>query len=65
MCRTSLAVVLAVTAGSVVLSAAQPGEHADLNHDLHAAALNAWVVADLTAPSTLAPPAAAAEHLAQ
>lgn len=65
MRRTSLAVVLAVIAGSVVLSAAQPGEHADLNHDLHAAALNAWVVADLTAAITLAPPAAAAEHLPQ
>lgn len=58
MRRTSLAVVLAVVAGSVLLSAAQPGEHADVNHDLHAAALGAWAVADLAPPQAQAGPAA-------
>lgn len=45
MRHTRTAVVLAVLSGSLLLALAQPEEHAQANHGLHAAALGAWAQA--------------------
>jgi len=65
MRRNSLAVVLAVASGSLLLSAAQPGELADVHHGLHAAAVGTWAVADLHRPQATATPASSSRNPAR